>query len=522
MSKKTNTKKIVSAVEEFSFDKMNNLHDNGKLKDHLDCKNYILKYFTPTKNGTHILIENDTMEIIQKDTFKEVYLLRFPKLIKLWYNTKTTPKRVICDIHKPRVGGDYINVASQKKYTTTKPYKVFDDKVKAKVDIMLDYIKLIWANSDKDVNEYILSWLANMVRGNKNQSCIYAKGDEGIGKSTLPDFIREFVIGTSLWAKGKSDHLMGQHNLGLLGKLFVTFEELQFFSEREWRGIDSELKDMITDTYMSYCDKYEKRFTAESFCNYMVLTNFNSIKGANGRRYLCVDINPSKMNDFKYFENLRSNCFNDEVGYAFYCMLCDRDLTKYKSNEIPSTQSKKDLCADLLSPLEKFLKCKFLLKKLAIKDVKIKDMFEMYEKYMKAHNYAEVTPNSLTKSMRELGFEYTKNNKYNFYRISLEELETVATRKKWRNDLDQDMLDEDEEDPYENGVEPNDAKVKHVLKSEFDLLKEKYEKLLQLQHKDEVSDTDEKPKKKSKSKKVTSILVADNAIAEAVSSLWNK
>jgi hypothetical protein len=45
-----------------------------------------------------------------------------------------------------------------------------------------------------------------MVKGNKNSSCINAKGAEEIGKSTLVDFITEFVIGVGMTCKGKADH----------------------------------------------------------------------------------------------------------------------------------------------------------------------------------------------------------------------------------------------------------------------------------------------------------------------------
>jgi hypothetical protein len=53
---------------------------------------------------------------------------------------------------------------------------------------MLDFIKGVWANENKDSFEYILKWFANMARGNKNVTAIYAKAIEGIGKSTLIDF----------------------------------------------------------------------------------------------------------------------------------------------------------------------------------------------------------------------------------------------------------------------------------------------------------------------------------------------
>jgi hypothetical protein len=545
MTKTENNKETAQETKsEFSFKKMNKLYEEGKLKDHLDCKQYIAKFFFPTKAGTHVLVENGKIEIIQKETFKEVYLSRFPKDIQHWYKVKTEPVKLICDIHKPRFGKGFINVAEQLKHPEPKPYKEISKKLKDKIQILLDYIKLIWADNDLKVYEYILNWLAYMVRGNKNSSCIYAKGDEGIGKSTLPDFIRDYVLGKDLWAKGKSDHLKGQHNMQLLGKLFVTFEELQFFSEKEWRAIDSELKDMITDTMMSYTDKYEKRFQAESFLNSMVLTNVNSIRGANGRRYLVCDINPCKMNDFKYFDNIRVNCFNDEVGYAFYCFLCDRDVSKYDSFKIPTTKAKEDLCADLLLPIEKFLKFTFLLKNKPI-DLKLKELFDLYDDFMCANGYSDVTPNGMTKALRELGINMQKNDKFNFYRVSIDDLEIIATRKKWRNNLDNDITEDIakrgslykpnvKNDPYNKGVTQETFEVKHVLQSEHDELKSKYEELLKTLSKkkpkkaektepvQEIVDTDsedEKPIKKKKAKKST--LTSNEAISKAIKEVWH-
>jgi hypothetical protein len=159
-------------------------------------------------------------------------------------------------------------------------------------------------------------------------------------------------------------------NQGIINE--IVFEELQFFSEAEWRAVDSELKDIITSNYMSYVDNYEKRFDAENFCNFMVLTNFNAIKGANGRRYLALDMNASKMNDFKYFDYIRDNCFNKEFGEAFFSYLYEIDTSNFNSLDIPITKSKRDLCADLLSPLKQFLKFTYLLQKKSV-NMKVKD-----------------------------------------------------------------------------------------------------------------------------------------------------
>jgi hypothetical protein len=446
---KTATTEEKKTFKNFSFDEMRILYAEGTKKDHLDCKEYISSFFCPTTAGTHVLFENGKPTIIQNDTFSLVYSQRFEEDIQKWYKKKTTPKRLIADITKPMMGVDFINLSGLLKHKP-KPYKKFESKTKERLQIMLDYIKEIWANGNKDVYEYLLNWFSEMVKGKKNKSCIYAKGEEGIGKSTLIDFIRDYVIGRDLYCKGKADHLKGQHNLQLLGKILVVFEELQFFSDKEWKAIDSEIKDLITDDVAQYTDKFEKRFMAENNNNYIVACNFNSIKGANGRRYVVLDINPSRMNDFKYFAHIRDSCFNDEVGHAFYCYLLERDTSEFNSGDIPVTQAKKDLCADLLHPHEKFLKFNYLLKEKCL-NIKVKDLFEQYQAYCEVKKLPyHSSLQKFSQSMRELGLDYKKSNGYNLYKYTLEKIKDVATKKKWSHDLDADELnDEFDEEDYD-------------------------------------------------------------------------
>jgi hypothetical protein len=450
----------------FSFVTMNDIYETGTLRDHLDCKKYISRFFVPTTSNSHVLIEDGKVTIIQKDSMKDVYLARFPKDIATWYKTKTIPKKLISDISKPQFGDDYVNLSGRMKHKY-QPYKEFSKDIQTRVQVMLDYVKLIWANNREVEFVYLIKWFANMIKGNKNNSCIYAKGEEGIGKSTFIDFIYEYVIGEDLCCKGKADHLKGEHNMQLLGKLLVVFEELQFFSEKEWRAIDSEMKDMITAKMAQYTDKYEKRFCAQNNNNYVVNTNFNSIKGANGRRYYCADINPRYMNDHKYFGYLREQCFNDIVGHAFYCYLMEYDTTNFNSLDYPVTQAKRDLCADLLSPLEKFMKFNYLLKEKKI-DILVKDFHEQFETYRAIKKYPPgKSIQDTTKPMRELGFEYVpKNHGYNHYVISVDQLKQLAIKKKWLHELDKDEMkrhsieDYDKDDDYEEGID-------HIDQSEY-------------------------------------------------------
>ena len=55
------------------------------IKRYFDCKNYLNSYIYPLNNGTHALIEDDQVTIIQNYTMNKVYLARVPKYIKNWY-----------------------------------------------------------------------------------------------------------------------------------------------------------------------------------------------------------------------------------------------------------------------------------------------------------------------------------------------------------------------------------------------------------------------------------------------------
>jgi hypothetical protein len=105
--------------------------------------------------------------MINNDAMKTVYLERFVDDIMKWYKKQTNPKKLICDITKPRIGPNYVNASAQLK-REYKKFSSFDKKTQEAVQMMLDFIKTIWASNNNHSYEYLLKWFANMVRGNKN------------------------------------------------------------------------------------------------------------------------------------------------------------------------------------------------------------------------------------------------------------------------------------------------------------------------------------------------------------------
>jgi hypothetical protein len=405
----------------------------------------------------------------------KVYLQRFKTDIKAWYKTETIPKKLICDINKPTVGPNFINVAKQLKHKYSE-YKHFEKEIKTNVELMLSYIKEVWANNDEKVYQYMLKWLSNMVKGNKNKTCIYAKSLQGAGKSTLPEFIRDHVIGRDISCKGKADHLKGQHNLQLLGRIFVYFEELQIFNDKEWYAVDSELKDMITDDWGSYTDKYEKRFEAQNINNYMIVTNSN-LKGVNGRRYLVCDLSSKRLDDFKYYGNLREKCFNDIVGHAFYCYLMEINVDNFNSLDMPETKNKLAIISELLPPIEKFLKFNFVLRNASI-NMKLKDLWMQYKEF--DHGKSEnVSIQRFSEQMRELGFEYQKQHGYSTYKISIDDLNNIAKKRKWLHELDKDLLMKPTNDDNECMFVDKTDKAEYIRAEDHKIVLDKLKKFEQ-------------------------------------------
>ncbi len=65
----------------FSINKLKDLYADDNIKQ---CKQYIKQYFCPLTNGNHIMF-GDNIEIITNDVMERVYLNRFPKMLREWY-----------------------------------------------------------------------------------------------------------------------------------------------------------------------------------------------------------------------------------------------------------------------------------------------------------------------------------------------------------------------------------------------------------------------------------------------------
>jgi hypothetical protein len=197
----------MSIIENFSFDVINNLSQT-------EAKNYLTKYFVPLTDGSHAYLMDGKFKILEDKTVKSTYFNRLSGELREFYFKKLTSLKTIThQLNKDLfIDGDKINLCPKMIVSKNKYYNEYDDETKKGVDAMLYFIKEVLASDNELSYNYLVKWIANMLQGNKNDSCLYLKGLQGIGKSTLFEFLKDFVIGLELLLETGSEPLKSQFN----------------------------------------------------------------------------------------------------------------------------------------------------------------------------------------------------------------------------------------------------------------------------------------------------------------------
>lgn len=430
-----------------------------------ECRAYLKEYFVPLLDGSHAVLENGKYVIKDQQTLKKVYFDRMPLYkckdddddskpfdFSKWYFTKYNDLRTITyELNKELFFDDKINLCPRMKHQYFKYDWSENDKVlnklKKKLDIMLNYIKEVLASGNEDVFKYIIQWLSYMVKGGKNDSILYLKSKQGTGKSTLCEFLREHVIGDDLSLESGSAPIISNFNAILGGKLFIYFEELETFSTGQWMSVSSRLKRYATSSTITLEDKNIKAYTTKNIMNIIIASNNDAVMDDDGRRYMILDIsthrqiNPNCDNarnkeNIKFWSDLRS-CFNDDVGSVFYSYLMEVDTSKYRPQNFPITQSKLDSYAKRLDSHELFIKFNYILSKSEMK-TNVGELYDEYTTYCKGNGILKpFTKIDFHKKIKETGIETYKSGDKLKIKVSAEELAEIAKCQNWVHTTDE-------------------------------------------------------------------------------------
>jgi len=479
-----------------------------------DAKKYMLRHLFPCEGGI-ILNANSKLEFKSTDIMNKTYYNRIDKKLMKWFRTETLDIYTrVCIPNRQLIQDDTINMIPAFKHNKDIKYKDIEQDIKDNVNKVIKFIRQVWCSNDKVQLEYILNWIANVCQGKKNHTILYAKTiTEGVGKSSLSTFLSDYVLGRELAVPGDANMLKTGNNNALYGKILVTFEELAS-TYAEWTKMSSCLKEWATGDTIQYNEKYMIGFSGKNVNNYIINTNTEAVKGANGRRYMICDLSTRYVGNTEYWDDLNDSIMDTDTGKGFYIMMCERDVSKFNSSKLPKSAKKKEYIAELLNPVHKFIKFNYLLCNKEIKRISTKDLYNQYKLYCDNIDIKIVSQRNFNGAMTELNFKYKVSNSKMLYTVSLEQLNEVARVRGWLSDMDADQMEEHviweqtktagdlasknnlffDAKSYEDIIEQKDQEIKDIIEQK-DREIEELKRLLKQQQ-----EPAEKPKKKSKRK----------------------
>ena len=411
-----------------------NIYTGGVVNDEA-CKLYISEHIKQINGtSTYVVFKDNKPVIVDRDLLREAYMIKFSNGIQKWNAKRIDMCTIVCKPNQPMIVGEEINVFAGFLHIK-KPYDSYSNDAKCKVNFMLRFIQDVLCSGDEEQFKYIISWTANVAQGKKNDSVLYFKGDEGIGKSTYTDFLRQYVFGFLCTCKGDTDCLLTSYNKMLQGKVLVVFEELPTFSTAQWDGVSSKLKDYVTGTKCNYSDKYEKKIELDNLNNYIINTNVHALKHSDGRRYFILDLSDFRKGDHEYFDTLRSNCFNIEIGEAFFSYLMAIDVTNFYSQKFPETVAKQNAKIRSLPTAYQFIKDCYVLKQ-TMMTIKNTQLYDEYVDYVNVHRKPTQAKIDFYDMLSKIGIVSKKPCGFQKYKVSVEQLDRIAEQNGWLHHTD--------------------------------------------------------------------------------------
>ena len=200
----------------------------------------------------------------------------------------------------------------------------------APVDAVLKFIYMIIANKDKNVYEYIIKWLAFMVKHPEQKplvSLFCFSNKKGCGKSWFLDFISKYVIGQHNVVSTGIAGLANNFNADYQGKKLVYIDDC---SKSTTQADMVLFNSFITSDRLTIEPKGEKRFEIDNYINLWINSNHKSSINITqaSRRWMCFEISEYRCQDTKYFGMLTDKCYNSDCGDAFYTYLLSIDVCK--------------------------------------------------------------------------------------------------------------------------------------------------------------------------------------------------
>ena len=312
----------------------------GQLKMDFDKLNFkILEplMFATIKEDGHLVLRNraDFMHTYEDILFVDESNGKEKSFVSRWLKdvTKITYDKI-----------DFLpmQTAPVNIYNTFRGYaseKMSLQKTDIKTSLIYHHIKNIVCNSNEDLFNYFMKWLANLVQHpfKKANTSFVLKGEQGTGKDTVFNWFGNRILGKDYYFNEDNVELLfGRFNSCIENKILIVLNEA---SGKDTFLLNEKIKNAITRDINTIEHKGLKPYDNYNNIGYVFLTNNdNPVKVTHGeRRFFCSECNGSMANNNEYFNALYSEINSGDYDRAFFNYFSNLDLTSMDFNNRPTT-----------------------------------------------------------------------------------------------------------------------------------------------------------------------------------------
>lgn len=310
------------------------IHENGEI---IRKKCWYLK--SPTKAKDHYLKEKFTYYPKPNKKIKKKEDMPTPHSVD--------PFRIWCEwIGRKEVRAIGFDPSDQPKkdiFNLWKGYNISQElaenyKVEDAQPI-LDIVKDIWCNGNEDSYEYVLNYFAHILQKPhiKMGVLLALKSKQGGCKGIVLKKLEEIIGDDHYCQNSNADHLFGNFNGQLEGKVLVNLDEAFWGGDKKLEGV---MKNKITEQKQTINKKNKENYIIDCYANYIITTNNDWFAGTteDDRRYYCLELNnkfSGRMTKEK--EGIIQKVLDAPAG-AFAKFLFNRDISGFNARIFKKTK----------------------------------------------------------------------------------------------------------------------------------------------------------------------------------------
>lgn len=217
--------------------------------------------------------------------------------------------------------------------------------------LFINHIRDIVCGGVEEYFKFFIGWMADCVQnpGRPAESNILMQGDQGCGKSIVPDFFGR-LFGRHYLMVDKSGLITGRFNAHLRDVVFLFADEAFFAGNKQESNA---LKSIITGRYITVEEKGHTPEAAPNFIHMMMATNEKWALNAEStdRRNFVLRVKPDRIGDREYFDALVRQMENGGLEALLHQLLTyDLKAAAWDRRAVPKTEALAQQKAMSLAP----------------------------------------------------------------------------------------------------------------------------------------------------------------------------